>query len=51
MGHQAECIMLNKGIHILEAVKILSGLLRVDERHYIKKRDIFTDFTKQYGTF
>lgn len=51
IGYRAECVMLNKGTHILEAVKILSGLLRVEERHHIKKRDVFTDFTKQYGTF
>ena len=27
MGYRAECVMLNKGVHLLEAVKILSGLL------------------------
>jgi hypothetical protein len=26
MGQRAECVMLNKGTHILEAVKTLSGL-------------------------
>jgi len=30
MGQRAECVMLNKGIHILEAVKTLSGLLSAD---------------------
>ena len=47
MGQRAECVMLNKGIHILEAVKTLSGLLSAEERHYIKKRHVFREFTKQ----
>jgi len=51
MGYRAECVMLNKGTHILEAVKTLSGLLSTEERHHVKKRDVFTDFTKQYGAF
>jgi pyruvate kinase len=51
MGYRAECVMLNKGVHLLEAVKILSGLLSTEERHHIKKRDVFRDFTKQYCTF
>ena len=51
MGYRAECVMLNKGVHLLEAVKILSGLLSTEERHHIKKRDVFRDFTKQYCKF
>jgi pyruvate kinase len=47
MGQRAECVMLNKGTHILEAVKTLSGLLSAEERHYIKKRHVFREFTKQ----
>jgi pyruvate kinase len=43
--------MLNKGKHILEAVKILSVLLSSEERHYVKKRQIFRDFTRQNGIF
>ena len=49
MGQRAECVMLNKGTHILEAVKTLSGLLSAEERHYIKKRQVFREFTKQRG--
>jgi pyruvate kinase len=41
MGQRAECVMLNKGTHILEAVNTLSGLLSTEERHQIKKRQLF----------
>jgi pyruvate kinase len=51
MGIRAECVMLNKGPHIVEAVKTLSGLLSVEERHQLKKRQIFREFTEQYGIF
>lgn len=51
MGIRAECVMLNKGPHILEATKTLAGLLSIEERHQMKKRQIFRDFTKQYGIF
>jgi pyruvate kinase len=51
MGTRAECVMLNKGPHIVEAVKTLSGLLSVEERHQMKKRQIFREFTEQYGIF
>jgi pyruvate kinase len=51
MGQRAECVMLSNGIHILEAVKMLSLLLSTEERHQIKKRHIFSDFTAQHGVF
>jgi pyruvate kinase len=51
MGQRAECVMLNKGTHILEAAKTLSGLLSAEERHHIKKRHVFREFTKQHGVF
>jgi len=35
MGQRAECVMLNKGAHILEAVKLLSGLLTAEETYCI----------------
>lgn len=31
MGQRAECVMLNKGTHILEVVKTLSGLLSAED--------------------
>lgn len=51
MGYRAECVMLNKGKHILEATKTLSFLLRGEEKHHIKKRQIFREFTEQHGIF
>jgi pyruvate kinase len=51
MGQRAECVMLNKGTHILEAVTLLSGLLSAEERHHIKKRHVLREFTKQHGVF
>ena len=51
MGQRAECVMLNNGTHIAEAVKMLAGLLSTEERHQIKKHQLFSDFTKQNGIF
>ena len=36
---QAECVMLNKGPHILEAIKTLKNILRRMEEHSFKKKD------------
>jgi pyruvate kinase len=38
MGERAECVMLNKGPHILEAVRVLDNILRRMEGHQSKKR-------------
>ncbi|MGK7954641.1 MAG: pyruvate kinase [Crocosphaera sp.] len=37
MGERAECVMLNKGAYIGEAVTILDGVLRRMEAHQLKK--------------
>jgi pyruvate kinase len=37
MGERAECVMLNKGPHLLEAVGVLDDILRRMEAHQIKK--------------
>jgi pyruvate kinase len=37
----AECVMLNKGDFIHEAVAVLSGILRRMEKHRYKKRSLF----------
>jgi len=37
MGERAECVMLNKGPHIVEAVRMLDGILRRMAAHMIKK--------------
>jgi pyruvate kinase len=38
MGHRAECVMLNKGPHVLTAVQVLDGILRRMQAHQTKKR-------------
>jgi pyruvate kinase len=38
MSHRAECAMLNKGPHILEAVKFLNGVLKRMESHGRKRK-------------
>jgi pyruvate kinase len=38
MGHRAECVMLNKGPHIVSAVRVLDGILRRMQTHQAKKR-------------
>jgi pyruvate kinase len=40
MGAQAECVMLNKGPRILEAISVLDDILRRMERHHRKKRPL-----------
>ena len=51
MGQRAECVMLNKGEHVLEAVNTLAELLRTAERHHVKKRQVFRELTEQRGVF
>ncbi|TAH35828.1 MAG: pyruvate kinase [Planctomycetota bacterium] len=38
MGHRAECVMLNKGPHVLSAVTVLDDILRRMQAHQAKKR-------------
>jgi pyruvate kinase len=38
MSGRAECVMLNKGPHVVEAVRFLSGLLERMEAHRAKQR-------------
>lgn len=40
MGERAECVMLNKGPHILEAMHTLDSVLRRMEGHQAKKRPL-----------
>jgi pyruvate kinase len=41
MGERAECIMLNKGPHVVEAVKCLDDIIRRMEAHQSKKMPMF----------
>ena len=38
MGHRAECVMLNKGPHVVSAVSVLDDILRRMQPHQSKKR-------------
>jgi pyruvate kinase len=38
MGHRAECVMLNKGPHMVSAVRVLDDILRRMQAHQEKKR-------------
>ena len=40
MGQSAECVMLNKGLHILEAVQALDDILQRMQGHHSKKRSM-----------
>jgi len=40
MSARAECVMLNKGPHILSAVRFLDGVLARMQAHQYKKRDL-----------
>ena len=37
MGQRAECVMLNKGPHQVEAIRFLDEVLRRMDRHQLKK--------------
>lgn len=38
MGHRAECVMLNKGPHLLSAMRVLDDILRRMQAHQQKKQ-------------
>ena len=40
MGVQAECVMLNKGPRIIEAISVLDDILRRMDRHHRKQRPL-----------
>jgi pyruvate kinase len=40
MGQRAECVMLNQGPHILEAVAVLDNILRRMQTHQTKKQSL-----------
>jgi len=40
MGERAECVMLNKGPHIVAAIHALDGIIRRMEAHQSKKRSL-----------
>ena len=40
MGERAQCVMLNKGSHILEAIEMLDDILKRMQGHQSKKRPL-----------
>jgi pyruvate kinase len=38
MGERAECVMLNKGPHIVQAIQMLDNILQRMQGHQRKKR-------------
>jgi pyruvate kinase len=40
MGERAECVMLNKGAHVLDAIRTLDDILRRMSAHQAKKRPL-----------
>jgi pyruvate kinase len=45
MGERAECVMLNKGPFIVDAVKVLDDVLRRMQRHQAKKASLLRPLT------
>jgi len=43
MGHRAECVMLNKGPHMVTAVKVLDDILRRMHAHQAKKKSMLRE--------
>ncbi len=43
MAHRAECVMLNKGAYVVEAVKVLDDILRRMHGHQAKKRSMLRE--------
>ena len=40
MGHRAECVMLNKGPYVLEAIHVLDDIMKRMQEHHSKKRPL-----------
>lgn len=49
MGHRAECVMLNKGPHILNAVGALDNILRRMQSHQTKKLAMLRELHLAHG--
>ncbi len=43
MGDRAECVMLNKGPHIVQAVQVLDDILQRMQAHQLKKRSMLRE--------
>lgn len=43
MGHRAECVMLNKGPYVIEAIQVLDNILRRMQPHQSKKQSMLRE--------
>jgi len=50
MGHRAECVMLNKGPHVVDAVRVLDDILRRMQAHQEKKRAMLRELRLAHVT-
>jgi pyruvate kinase len=50
MSERAECVMLNKGAHVCQAVEVLDNILRRMQEHVTKKRSMLREL-KVAGRF
>jgi pyruvate kinase len=48
MGHRAECVMLNKGPYIIQAVKMLDDILKRMQTHQFKKQSMLRELHLAY---
>ncbi len=51
MGHRAECVMLNKGPHVREAVRVLDDILCRMRSHQTKKRTLLRELRLAHGLY
>ena len=49
MWHRAECVMLNKGPHVISAVRVLDDILRRMQAHQTKKRSMLRELRLAHG--
>lgn len=49
MGDRAECVMINKGPHVLSAVRVLDDILRRMQQHQTKKRAMLRELRLAHG--
>ncbi len=49
MGDRAECVMLNKGPHVVDAVRVLDDILRRMQSHQAKKQSMLRELRLAHG--
>lgn len=49
MGHRAECVMLNKGPYVIQAVRMLDDILKRMQTHQFKKQSMLRQLRLAYA--